>query len=339
MINLIVRLIDYLFYRNVTQILMYHGFCRSDEVELNTGKHVLIDEFEQQLQYLCENYTPISLSKFLASRKSRKKLPPHSVVLTFDDGFLSNYTLAFPLLEKYQVPAIIYLATEFINKKKLVWTDRVELAIRETKRSDAGLQLSKITNINELKHESDVVKLTALVNGWLKRQKTDKKNQLVKQIINVLEVNESTWCVPETMLPLDLGSIQNMQASNLIEFGAHTQTHPVLSHCSAVTLEKEIKGSKLDVEKIIKGSCIHFAYPNGGKSDFTQPVLSVVKDSGFESSVTTVMGENDQYTDPYMLNRIGVFQGLTFEQFKANLQPARRAIAGIKLRIMSLVKQ
>lgn len=336
MFGLLIRFVDYVFYHNVTQILMYHGFCQFRNEQLNTGKHVPIEDFEQQLKYLCENFNPITLSQFISAKKNKTKLPSRSVILTFDDGFLSNYTLAFPLLKKYKVPAIIYIATDFINRDKLIWTDRVELAIRKTTRIDVGKQLSKITNIEELASSTDITKLTWLTNGWLKQHSDEKKVQLIEQIIKALDIDKDNCDVPEIMRPLSVSAIKEMQCSGLIEFGAHTRTHPILSHCSEEQLEEEIVGSKLDVEKITGKTCIHFAYPNGGEADFNPYILRIIKKTGIESSVTTIMGENNLSTDPHRLKRIGVFQGLTFEQFKANLQPARRKLATLKMRIMGL---
>ncbi len=46
-----------------------------------------------------------------------KKLPEYSVWITFDDGFSDNYTNACPILKKYEIPAIIFITTGYINKR------------------------------------------------------------------------------------------------------------------------------------------------------------------------------------------------------------------------------
>lgn len=338
MINLIVRLVDRLFYNNATQILMYHGFCDEGSNQLNTGKHVSIVDFEKQLQYLCKNFSPISISLFLDACKGKATLPPRSIILTFDDGYLSNYALAFPLLKKYQVPAIVYLATEFINNKKLIWVDRVELAIHQSKLSDLGEVLAGITGIKELSAVTNLTDLTRKTNGWLKQHSEAKKLELVKQIISTLNVNEADFDIPDTMKPLNATTIQEMQSSGLVEFGAHTRTHPILSECSDDELMQEITGSIADVKQLADSGCPHFAYPNGGAKDFNGRVLDILQESGIETSVTTMIGENNLSSERYLLKRIGVFQGLSFDQFKTNLQPARRSLVAFKMRVMGVFR-
>ena len=79
-------------------ILMYH------EIKTyKTGKDVILPwEFENDLKYLAENgYTAVTMEDLLAYTQDEADLPEKPIVLTFDDGYLSTYVYAFPLLKKY----------------------------------------------------------------------------------------------------------------------------------------------------------------------------------------------------------------------------------------------
>jgi peptidoglycan/xylan/chitin deacetylase (PgdA/CDA1 family) len=69
--------------------------------------------FDEQMNYLHERgYTTISLDDFIAFQDGRKTLPPKPIILTFDDGFVSNYLYAFPKLKKYGMTATIFVVLD-----------------------------------------------------------------------------------------------------------------------------------------------------------------------------------------------------------------------------------
>lgn len=55
------------------------------------------------------------------------------ISITFDDGYENNYSVAWPILRRYGIPAPFYLAINFIEKSRLYWVDQVEhwLNLRE----------------------------------------------------------------------------------------------------------------------------------------------------------------------------------------------------------------
>jgi len=113
------------------RILMYHRIA-NDKTKLC----VTPEMFEKHLQYLKQNYNVIN---FWELYKNPNEINDNSVIITFDDGYLDNYTNALPLLKKYNLPATVFLVTDLIGK---------------TNEWDAGdLKLLAITEIFEmLKH-------------------------------------------------------------------------------------------------------------------------------------------------------------------------------------------
>lgn len=107
-------------YRNDrVPVLLYHHFApggQTDEKTTNDYHPVYFcfdTAFDDQMSYLRrEGYTAISLNDFVAFQKNQKTLPPKPVVLTFDDGFMSNYRYAFPILKKYGMTATIFMTVD-----------------------------------------------------------------------------------------------------------------------------------------------------------------------------------------------------------------------------------
>jgi len=99
---------------NQCVLLLYHRF--SDEGPQSTSTSPEI--FEKHLEYLFENgYNVLPLDQVIEGLTIQGVLPKKCVSLTADDGFLSIYTDAYPLLVKYQMPMSIFVSTESIDKK------------------------------------------------------------------------------------------------------------------------------------------------------------------------------------------------------------------------------
>lgn len=94
-------------------VLCYHSvndlFCYDSD-------SISIYNFETHLQYISQYFVPIKLDNAIEQITSSKIKLPNQVVITFDDGYIDNYTQAFPLLMKYNIPATIFVVSDFINK-------------------------------------------------------------------------------------------------------------------------------------------------------------------------------------------------------------------------------
>lgn len=120
-------------------ILMYHHVAPvapADEFEARLT--VLTADFEAQLAYLrCAGYTGITVAQLVDAMRGFAALPPHPVILTFDDGYGDAYTEAFPLLQRYGFPGSFAIVTGFVgqgNGAYASWDQLREMA-------DAGMEM------------------------------------------------------------------------------------------------------------------------------------------------------------------------------------------------------
>lgn len=109
-----------------------------------------------------------------------------------------------------------------------------------------------------------------------------------------------------------------------IKFGAHTVTHPVLTHIPIDQVEFELRDSRNRLGSYIKDSVLSFAYPYG---IFNQRIADMVRDVGYSYAFTTFYGVNTHARDPYKLKRIGINNNFSFEYFVVSLFPFLRNIA------------
>ena len=95
-------------------ILCYHGVTKRAERSPRDpdGLHIHVDRFSQQLDHLRGRYQVVPLPEFVKARRANQRLPPYSVVLTFDDGYRNFLTAAAPCLSERKLPATVFLITE-----------------------------------------------------------------------------------------------------------------------------------------------------------------------------------------------------------------------------------
>ena len=109
----------------------------------------------------------------------------------------------------------------------------------------------------------------------------------------------------------------------LMDTGAHTVHHHILSYLSPEDSQKEIVQSKRTIEGKIGAEVNSFAYPNGGRADFTDVTKETVKREGFHSAVTSLPGANYPGDDMWELKRIGIgrHQVLQISIYLVNAMP------------------
>lgn len=87
-------------------VLMYHDIT-DDPAALNTMR-VTSERFRWDMEFLAQfGYTPLLPAELLAIRAGEKEMPEKSVMITFDDGYRSNYELAFPVLRETGMKAVV----------------------------------------------------------------------------------------------------------------------------------------------------------------------------------------------------------------------------------------
>lgn len=94
-------------------VLMYHNI--EDKVE-NNSNTVQTDLFKEQLKALLDNdYTPITFNDLYDYKLGLAGLPKKPFIITFDDGYLNNYTIAYPILKELEVYATYFVSTNYVG--------------------------------------------------------------------------------------------------------------------------------------------------------------------------------------------------------------------------------
>ncbi len=235
-----------------------------------------IKRFDQIIRQITSIYNVIPLDQAVELR-TELRLPPRAACITFDDGYLDNLTNALPILEKYSVPATVFVATGFMNST-MMWNDIVIEAIRgyDGTVDLPCLGLGAAENNTLEKKKINIDRLLA----ELKYRDLDERMDLVSEISAMVNFRQRQMM----MSPDDVVCLSNAG----VTIGAHTKNHPILSKVSSDVAYEEIDESKNRLESLLGKEVELFAYPNGKSgADYNDGHVQIVKSLGFKAAVST----------------------------------------------------
>lgn len=248
-------------------VLCYHGIRASDDATPFSDLHVTKATFDRHCRLISDTCDPISIAEFREARQSGRVLPPRSVIMTFDDGYRGVLDHALPILERYAIPATVFVSAEPVLNGQHFWFDA--LCCREG--------------------EAAVAQARALpYQHW---------RTLVDSI-------ETTAIETESHRPLTPAELERLAGSPLIEIGAHTMTHPTLALAPIEDQQREIAEGRTALERVLERSVTAFAYPYGNPlSDYTSETVSVVRHARFDLAFTTDASFATLECDPLQIPR------------------------------------
>jgi len=249
--------------------------------------------FGQQIEFLSKHFNILSLEQAI-QLLIKKKLPPKSLVITFDDGYLDNYTTAAPILEKHNCPATFFVATQGVEKGYL-WNDVIEQSIQNTKVTTISKDIIGKT-INISTNSEKISAFHQLVSS-LKFISNEERSFKIKQLSQELKVSEYTQTMMNKEQILDL-------KNRGFTIGAHTHSHTILSTETDTNSQYELLTNKQSLEKIIDEPIAFLAFPNGlyGR-DFKQPHCNMAKSLGFTAAFSTNDGGAVNSTNAFQIPR------------------------------------
>ncbi|WMJ80761.1 polysaccharide deacetylase family protein [Clostridium sp. MB40-C1] len=154
-------------------VLMYHsvGFEKDNPVRIPT------DKFDKQMKYLKDNgFHTLSLDETYDYFSKGKAIPEKSIVLTFDDGYLDNYTRLYPILKKYEFKGAIFVITGAIDTEKDFLNSN---QLKELDKSCLDIQSHTFAHekLSEISYDKQVKTLKAS-KDFLEKQLNKKVNYL-----------------------------------------------------------------------------------------------------------------------------------------------------------------
>jgi peptidoglycan/xylan/chitin deacetylase (PgdA/CDA1 family) len=278
-------------------------------------------EFERQMDYLAKWFRVVSLKDVVEWLDGKKDLPPYAALITFDDGYLDNYTAAYPILRKYNFPALIFLTTGHIGTDAPFYWDMAAYCFSHTQNDHLTFPNGQVA------HWSNRDELERVNKQWIESMKglpQAEKQIHVDRLPEQLKVSVPPGFFRRLMMDWD--QVREMQKGE-IEFGAHTMHHPILTRISLEQVQDEVAGSKSRIEEELGEAVLGFAYPNGQASDLDESIERIVAGSGIRAAFTLLSGPcslHEVKQNPYAIRRIFISHRHSLAEYAKLLSPFNR---------------
>lgn len=255
------------------------------------------EQFDYQLSYIKRHF-PILLPHQLAELRSKKKqLTRLHAMITFDDGYLDNYTLAFKLLKQHDMAAAFFLVSTFVGTAYVPWWDEIAYLVRHSPAS--SLVMMSRRGISVDLHRDREAAVDQVLQAY-------KSEDTVDQSVFLQELRmEAQVELPNVERRfLNWEEAREMRAAGM-EIGAHTHTHPFLSRLSPHGQQAELCDSKAIIDENMGQPVTSLAYPNGSPKDFTSDTQRIAREAGYATAFSYYGGINRDVlgTNPYNILR------------------------------------
>jgi len=290
--------------RNKLLILNYHRL-RPNDPQFSTAFDdgvfgVNSDEFARQIKWLKSNTRIMSEKDLLDLKRNGGFITPETsepcVVVTFDDGYLDNYTLAYPILKYYEVPSILFVATQMVHARQIPWWDVIAYLIKRCNKPYIHYDGRQFPMGDQRREAIDFFLLR------MRQEKYEHTKYLLSELSEACEVALPAPELQDKEL-LTWKELREM-AQNGIAIGSHTHTHRVLSTLSPSAQKEEMILSKLIIEENIGRPVLSISYPIGEPHYITAETPVIASISGYLMGFTTNTGVNDWNSiQPYGVKR------------------------------------
>jgi len=276
---------------------MYHRVLPDDLIkkDLDIGMAVSSSNFEKQIKVLKSKYKIVSMNEFNENLKKKKK--QFMIAITFDDGYNDNLRYALPILEKFEVPATIYITTRFLNDNVWMWWYELK---------------DEIQNKSTLNFEFENVKYNFILKSFkqknlafknLRKLFLDLTSDRQIKLLEIITGNKKRKNYSEICLNRE--ELKNLDMHPLITIGSHSHNHLNLSILENENLIYEINKSTEILESLLNHKIKHFSYPYGQNYQVSKREYNTIADLNFDTAVTTQVHPIRDYS-PFLLPRIYV---------------------------------
>jgi len=253
-----------------------------------------VTDFNWQMRLISKVFHVLPLEEALELLRAGS-LPRRTLAITFDDGYLDNYTEAFPILNRYGLKATFFVVGNAV-KDGNIWNQRLTQAI--LKFDCPQVDLTEIgLGVVPLLTEEDKVRANLALNEQLKNLVPEEQNQKVDYIVRKSK--------ERVFLRAMLNEAQIAQmVDEGMTIGCHTMNHPMLAVVPVAAAEQDIQISKEYLTEVSGQEVKFFAYPYGKFGQhFTVDHANLVEKLGFKAAFTSDWGTMSNQSNFFLINR------------------------------------
>jgi peptidoglycan/xylan/chitin deacetylase (PgdA/CDA1 family) len=297
-------------------VLTYHRVLPPPAVARSwshPGIIVTAETFDRHVRLLKAHFQVLSVAEFVAWLEGRASLDRPACLITFDDGWRDTCTEAWPVLEKRQAPAVVFMPVRFIGSNRMFWQEALSGQLftawtrareNSSERPAVSALLARHGLADLLSAEPERVRdaIVTQVNA-IKRTTLEAPVQLLAELEALLGPPASedvdgfmTWEDARRM------------AAGVVDFGGHGATHRILPTLPHDEAAREAGEAMRVLQQELGDAALSFSYPNG---NWNEEVAAGVLGSGFRVAFSTEAGAVSPGDDRRGLRRMNIHEDVT----------------------------
>jgi peptidoglycan/xylan/chitin deacetylase (PgdA/CDA1 family) len=311
------RLLSALWGNQRLTVLAYHRVIDFSypEFDQHTAGVVSPAAFELQMSYIAKHFNVISLETLIDHIEVGAALPPYPLLITFDDGYLDNFTYAYPILKMYQLPAVIFLVTGYMTAPEMPWWDACAYLCHHTPKRH--ISLPGMGSYSLTTPARRFATREALIQILRPLPQLQRRRLLIEFEIQF----GVTFPQAPSNLFMTWSQVRELVAKG-ISCQPHTITHVILTQESVQEMHHQVIGSCEIIAQETGQLPQAFAYPNGTSADYSKAVQKVLANVGCQVAFTMEPGPvhlGDLYARRYAIPRVYLTSWDTLSTLKLKL--------------------
>lgn len=285
-------------------------------------------QFRRQMELVARYGTALSMDQVCRILCDGERPPPNPVLITFDDGYRSCLETATPILRQVGIPATFFVATSFVEHRKLFWWERISVLL-------SSARLRRLGRVKVVAPASGSAPARELTFDPAQPDALDVVTRLIKDtpgldlealLQAISEALKEPWSAARDRelsdrLIMTWEQVRALAAAGM-DVESHTRSHRVLQTVPAEELAAELAGSRSDLERQLGRPVRTIAYPVGRPLGTNYLLREAVRQAGYRLGFTNATGVNTlrgRRVDPLAVGRLAMGRDFSDEMFLGQL--------------------
>jgi peptidoglycan/xylan/chitin deacetylase (PgdA/CDA1 family) len=289
-------------------------------------------QFRRQMEWLARQGTPIGMDELVRALDGAP-LPKNPVMVTFDDGYRSCHDVALPILRAVGIRATFFIATHYINERKLYWWERIALVLAHARVATAALSYPRPLEISARDPRAQ-----AMLCDVIKNTPELELERFLGELAIAFAVDwdAATEASHADELIMSWDHVRAIARAGM-DVESHTRRHRVLQTLDDHALRDELAGSRSDLEAQLGRPVRAIAYPVGRRVAHVARIRAAITAAGYRLGLSNASGATRIWpspmcgvipTDPFDVRRLSTERAMPDAMFFAQIAVPRLAYIG-----------
>ena len=293
--------------RNALVVINYHRVGDAERTPYDPGVFSAdATEFRAQMEFVARHMAPLTLAESLAYLQDpaqRHGSGRCRALITFDDGYLDNFEVAFPILREVGLQGVFFLPTSLVGSAEIPWWDVIAFIVKSARR-----RAFQLTYPRAARFDLDVDGLGNVLREVLNLYKQPEMLD-ADRFVGELEAacqgrRPEEGKAERCFMSWDEAA---KMARGGMAIGAHTHTHRLLGRLPESEQRDELATSRRILRERVNVEAETIAYPVGQPSSFTSRTKALAAEAGYRAGFSFYGGINggSHPVDPFDVRRVG----------------------------------